>query len=382
MPDFSVLEPQELPPFHIDWELTMKCNLDCSYCGSHDNSTKHPGLEECLETVDFILEYANIYIKRKPKNQKRAILNIFGGEAIYHPNIVEIIDYAKYIHRSKYKKEWHLEVHMITNALATKEKWTKIVSMVDYFTVSYHTENTSKQQKQIEDNLLFLKESGKGYHCAILMHPDFFNKNLSMIEFCKTNDIKYLPRQLDQDKGNKKFSYDVSQVQWFDNLYKRKSDKPLPSIKIEKTISPKSFVDKIKNIIFPKTDMAKVGRACCGGSDLCVNQNLESKVFFIPDNNFKGWSCSVNKMFLFVKQIDKTVYHNKDCRMNFDGTVSPIGTLDNKKAILELISRNDLPTIVCRKDKCWCGLCAPKAKTDQLYKKIISRYELTDSTSE
>jgi len=50
----------------------MKCNLDCSYChtgtyGGHDNTTRHPPLDECLSTIDFMFEYANIYMKRKPK---------------------------------------------------------------------------------------------------------------------------------------------------------------------------------------------------------------------------------------------------------------------------------------------------------------------------
>ena len=59
MPSFDVLEPAIDPnnriSFLLDWELTMKCNLDCSYCGNgHDNSTKHPPLNECLKTLNFM----------------------------------------------------------------------------------------------------------------------------------------------------------------------------------------------------------------------------------------------------------------------------------------------------------------------------------------
>ena len=37
------LDPNNVPSFLLDWEVTKLCNLDCSYCGigidgGHDNS--------------------------------------------------------------------------------------------------------------------------------------------------------------------------------------------------------------------------------------------------------------------------------------------------------------------------------------------------------
>ena len=52
------LDPNNVPSFLLDWEVTRLCNLDCTYCGEagHDNSTKHPPLDECLRTIDFMIE--------------------------------------------------------------------------------------------------------------------------------------------------------------------------------------------------------------------------------------------------------------------------------------------------------------------------------------
>ena len=92
MPDFDVLEPLIDPvnkiSFLLDWELTMKCNLDCSYCpsgtyGGHDNSTQHPDLVSSLEAIDFMFAYADLYMKYKPQGIKYVVLNIYGGEGLY-----------------------------------------------------------------------------------------------------------------------------------------------------------------------------------------------------------------------------------------------------------------------------------------------------------
>ena len=78
--------------FQIAWESTLKCNLDCSYCGDgHDNRQAHPSLEDSLKTVDFIVAYVDRYMQNRPQEQRIANLNIQGGERIYHPNIIEIL---------------------------------------------------------------------------------------------------------------------------------------------------------------------------------------------------------------------------------------------------------------------------------------------------
>jgi hypothetical protein len=96
---------------------------------------------------------------------------------------------------------------------------------------------------------------------------------------------------------------------------------------------------------------------------------------FIPDNKFEGWSCSVNWFFIFVKQTERAIYVNKDCKMNFNGEVAPIGYLSDAETILQdleiNLTNNTMPVITCKKRACWCGLCAPKAKTQDLYNTMM-----------
>jgi pyruvate-formate lyase-activating enzyme len=375
MTEFVVLEPVIDPnnriSFLLDWELTMKCNLDCSYCGAglyagHDNTTKHPPAAECFLALDFMFEYVNLYMSTKPKGIRHVILNVKGVESLHHPDIVEILSQVRQKYQP-YAEQWHLTVTTTTNAIVSEKKLKQIIPFIDEFTVSYHTESTDKQKKQFKENLLTIAQSGKRQKCAVLMHEEskLFQDANNMIAWLKTNNIKYQPRQLDDDSAfnTKKRMYDQSQIQWFDQLYMTKTFG-----------SQESVLDTSKAL-----NLTSVGRTCCGGRQTCKDQNYKTRHFFV-DNHFPDWYCSVNHFFLYVKQVNGEVFVNKDCKMNFDGTVGPIGNLTNADQILHTLKNQihtkSLPIIQCKKSNCLCGLCAPKAKNLDAYKSIMKKYQL------
>ena len=360
------MDPNNRITFLLDWELTLKCNLDCDYCeigtyGGHDNSTNHPKLEDCLKTIDFAFDYVDAYMATKPRGIKYVILNVYGGEALHHPQIVEILQAAKDRYQ-KYSDRWHLTVTTTTNAIVSDKKLNKIISLVDEFTVSYHTNNTDRQKQQFKQNLLTLRDAGKRLKCVVLMHnePALFEDAQAMIAWLGKNNIKHLPRQLDaapQEHG----TYNSSQVTWFENLYNKKS--------YNKTINIATQEQTV--------DLADTGRACCGGRQLCSDQNYQQRNFFVV-NKFPDWYCSINHFFLYIKQINGEIYTGKDCKMNFEGSVGPIGNLSNADELLDWtkqrLANNDLPIIQCKKYKCYCGLCAPKAKNLSDFNSIFKKY--------
>ena len=374
MTEIQVLEPAVDPnnriSFLLDWELTMKCNLDCTYCGvglygGHDNSTRHPPLEECLNTIDFMFAYVDLYMRNKPQGIRYVILNVYGGESLHHPDIVNILNniQQKYI---PYNNSWHLTVTTTTNAIISNRKLQQIIPFIDEFTVSYHAENTYKQKQQFKENLLTIAESDKRQKCVVLMHqqPDLFQDAVDMIDWLDQNNIKVLPKQLDGHSGldGDKRIYNQLQVQWFGKLYK------------DKTFGAP------ENLLKDKSDskLTDLGRACCGGRQVCANNNFKQRHFYV-ENKFPDWYCSVNHFFLFVKQVNGEVFVNKDCKMNFDGDVGPIGNLDDTQQILSTLKHHlisdSLPIIQCKKHNCFCGLCAPKAKDLVSYKKIMKKYQ-------
>jgi pyruvate-formate lyase-activating enzyme len=369
---FETLEPAIDPTnritFLLDWELTMKCNLDCSYCpvgmyGGHDNSTRHPSLDKCLETLDFMFEYVDLYMQTKSQGLRYVVLNVYGGESLHHPDIVEILNQVRHRHRS-YAERWGLTVTTTTNAIVSNKKLQQIIPLIDEFTVSYHTESTEKQKQQFRDNLLTIAQSGRRQKCVVLMHQEvnLFEDATEMIEWLTKNNIKILPRQLDGNVGvNGNRIYNQHQVQWFDKFYKAK------------TYSHSMDLLDVN----ADTNLTNVGRACCGGRQICTNKNYKQRHFYV-ENKFPDWYCSVNHFFLYVKQVNGEVYVNKDCKMNFDGTVGPIGTLSNTQQILstlrDQLDTNTMPVIQCKKYNCFCGLCAPKAKDLSTYHSIMKKY--------
>jgi len=375
MSDFSTLEPAVDPnnriSFLLDWELTMKCNLDCSYCpselyGGHDNSTSHPSVDECLKTIDFMFEYVDLYMSTKPKGIQYVILNVYGGESLHHPNIVEILKTVRERYKA-YQDRWHLTVTTTTNAIVNDRIMQEIIPLIDEFTVSYHTENTPKQKQQFQHNLLKIKESGRRLKCVVLMHAnqDLFDDAKLMIAWLDQNQIPHLPRQLDHDMSQIEFNYSKNQVTWFENLYQ------------SRTRDQEKFIMPFKKVVDNHIDLADSGRACCGGRQVCQDQNYKSRVFYV-NNKFPDWFCSVNHFFVYIKQVTKEIFVNKDCKMNYDGAVGPIGHLTNYQKLLDDIkqqlSTDTMPVIQCKKQSCWCGLCAPKARSKTDYDKIIKKY--------
>jgi pyruvate-formate lyase-activating enzyme len=374
MPEFEVLEPAIDPnnriSFLLDWELTMKCNLDCSYCasgtyGGHDNTTKHPPILECLLTLDFMFEYVDLYMNTKPKGIRYVILNVYGGESLHHPNIVDILSQVREKYQP-YADRWHLTVTTTTNAIISNKKLKQIIPYIDEFTVSYHTESTDKQKQQFRENLLTIAQSEKRQKCVVLMHqtPELFQDATDMIDWLNEKNIRILPRQLDGDTGiDGDRIYNQSQVQWFDKLYSSKSFGQTCTVLQDKQ----------------ESHLTNVGRACCGGRQTCTDQNYKQRHFYV-ENKFPDWYCSVNHFFLYVKQVNGEVFVNKDCKMNFNGNVGPIGNLNNTKSILiklkKQLDNDTLPIIQCKKYKCLCGLCAPKAKNLETYNSIMEKYYL------
>ena len=370
MPAFEVLEPAIDPnnriSFLLDWELTMKCNLDCSYCGtgidgSHDNSTRHPPVDECVQALEFMFEYADQYMQHKPKGLKYVMLNIYGGEALHHPNIVEIVSQIQEKYQP-YVDRWHLTVTNTTNAIIPNEKLKKIIPYIDEFTVSSHVESTNKQKQQFKENLLTIRDSNKRLKCIVMMHddPQLFQESLEFLSWLDKNQIRSLPKQIDGENAR---SYNQQQITWFNSTYQTKTHGVAKSIDADD---------------YESFDLSDVGRACCGGRQSCLDQNYKTRQYYVFDNRFTDWYCSVNQFFLFIKQLTGDVYVNKDCKMTFDGTVGPIGNLSESDSIINKLKEqliNGQPIIQCKKSKCLCGLCAPKAKNLDTYKSIIKKYQ-------
>jgi pyruvate-formate lyase-activating enzyme len=366
------LDPTNVPSFLLDWELTKLCNLDCTYCGSgidkgHDNSTLHPPKQECLNTIDFMYQYVNQYMEYKKPSQRKVILNVYGGESLFHPDIVEILQACRDRY-TKYQDLWHLTITCTTNGIIGPTRWQAVVPLIDEFSVSYHSESLPKQKQQYLDNILYLKQRNKKFKSIIMMHnqEDLFKDSESVIDFCRKNDIKYVAKPLDGERD--KWNYTQDQFSTLKTFW-------ISQASISKQTDYRKSLDNIT--VGPTINSIQTGRPCCGGRKLSINNDLKSSVSFVPKQGFQNWYCSVNWFFLFVRQLDGAVYTNKDCKTSTTGRVEPLGYLGNSQQILDVLTTQlttgTMPIIQCVKDICACGFCAPKAESKLDFEKLIKR---------
>ncbi len=120
----------------------------------------------------------------------------------------------------------------------------------------------------------------------------------------------------------------------------------------------------------------KIGRPCCGSRTMCLSNNGEErKSKFVDFREFKGWHCSVNWFFMHIEQQTDSVFHHQTCQAQFGQTRGPIGKLSEGDKILaelkERLESGTMPTIICPKHTCGCGLCAPKAVTKENYQRVL-----------
>ena len=335
--------------------------------GGHDNSTKHPPLDECLASIDFMYEYVDLYMATKPKGIRYVVLNVYGGESLHHPDVVHILQRCREVYENHYADRWPLILTTTSNLIVPRRKMAAIIPLIDQFICSYHTENSPKQKELWRTNVLAIKQAGRAVKAVVLMHAesDKFADAQSVIEWCKHNDIAVHAKQLDHTPNWQSFKFDQKQIQWWDNLHKEKTFGVRPDLKIHEQQG--------------KFDLSATGRACCGGRQFCRDGNRRQRDHFVS-NQFRDWYCSVNEFFLYIKQVNGEIFVNKDCFMSFNGAIGPIGNLRKAHELIawtrENLANNTMPVIQCKKSNCLCGMCAPKAQNLDDFNSMMGLYRL------
>jgi hypothetical protein len=353
--------PKNKMSFLIDWLLTLKCNYDCSYCPigpkGHDNSTKHPALEECITMLRQMYQYTDVMMQYKKSQFKDAVLNVYGGEALYHPEILKILEETTGLYE-QYSQRWRLKRRVTTNATATEKKWFSICEHIEGITFSYHSQGSQKMKTLFKKNIDHVLKIGKEYDIVVCAfpHSQYWKDCLDFLEYCKQNKLNARPKLLDGRLG----TYNQKQI---DELAPYLKDTSLGTV-INQDIS-----------------MDKQSRACCGGRSLCTNRNIKDYQTMVPRKlGFEKWYCSANWFFLHGNNVNGKYYTNKDCRVTLNQTRGEIANIDNMPAYIqqmeEKLYSNTLPIMRCVQKKCLCGTCAPKSIHKENLDEIMKIYNI------
>jgi hypothetical protein len=334
-------------------------------------------------------------MKYKRRWERTVILNLYGGESLLHPDIVKILEYAKNLYQEHYKDRWFLSLTTTTNGVIGQNRMREVMPYFESMTVSYHTESTDKQRQQCLNNILMLHESGKRVQVNVMMHKqeEKWNECNRVIDIFKERSIRYIPyvigdsnqRLADPDPNSSYYkhthTYSEQQVQWFkDHWISKAREKNKEDV--EEELNRKELMQAPDG----KWIVRSMGRMCCGGKELCTNNNQKERTYYVTESDFKDWYCSVNWYFLFVRQYQESIYHHKMCKATFGQRRDKIGYLPDAEKILEelehKLSTKTMPIIVCPNNYCGCGFCAPKAQELETFKDIMKKHNVEDVWSQ
>jgi len=128
--DYCVAAETDFPvPYQILWDLTRRCNYNCSYCWPyvHNKTEKFLPIDVILETCErLIYEWGGSETIR---------FNFGGGEPTLHPNFIDILKYLKE------KGQWIL---VTTNASRSPNFWKKAIKYINSVNLSAHFEFINK----------------------------------------------------------------------------------------------------------------------------------------------------------------------------------------------------------------------------------------------
>ena len=355
----SAYHPKDKLTFLIDWLVTLKCNYDCAYCGltGHDNSTEHPAYEKAIKMIEQMYRYTDVVMSHKKKYFRDVIMNVYGGESIYHPDIIPLLQATTDFYE-EYKDRWRLKRRMTTNGTAAMKNWEQICEHVEGFTMSYHSTGPNKLKKIFRNNLMYLTSIGKEHDVIVCMYPhaESWDDCVEFLRWSKSQGINARPKMLDGSLGVYEDHHLKDLSEFLDHNELKKWD------------------------VSQKADTQ--ARGCCGGRKMCINGNLKEYQIMVPrdTNGFYGWQCSANQFFLHANNVTGLYYTNKDCRVKLNGETGPIASIDTMPKYIEDMSHLDkLPTLTCAQKTCRCGTCAPKSVYKENLAKILNNYNHTTS---
>jgi organic radical activating enzyme len=311
--------------FHINWNLTNKCNFSCSYCHPYNYEGSSPTFD--LEVYkEFIVKIINHI-----DDDRQLVVSFTGGEPTAMPHFEELLEFLV---------ENGVQVGLTTNGSKSIKFWEKYKKHFRWVSFSFHAEKTSlKHCLKVVETLWPHTLLG----VRIMMHPkqEYFDKCMEFFEMLQVRPymghffvekVPVIDDWLTPDE--KPHMYTAEQFEKINEkkFFERKSANP--------QVPLNEFYMPIETSGVFRT---KDGRLA---EETSLNTN---NLYISQKNKFYDWLCYAGVEGLFVNE--QGIIHRATCLPDYiDGELACLGDLYD-------LSDLDLPTepIVCKKQGCYCN---------------------------
>ena len=158
--------------FWIHWNLSKRCNYNCSYCSDalHDMTSPHHSLE-------YLISVANKIKKNIP--DKKIRIWFTGGEPTANPNFLE---FCKYL-----KENEVTHIGLNSNGSRNVKYHTELIKYVNKIQLSSHFEFMDIDK--FLENLESLPK--KNVSLNLMAEPEHWDKVKRLVGFCEQRGINY-----------------------------------------------------------------------------------------------------------------------------------------------------------------------------------------------
>lgn len=162
-------------PYQVLWDLSRKCNYDCSYCwpSVHNNTDEHKDYNLLLNTVDNIIQ--------NWANHNTIRWNFGGGEPTLHPNYKDLM---------KYLKDSDQYTMVTSNGTRDYKYWTELSNYMNSILLSAHFDGllTEKEEDRFVRNVevicknFELRDDDHWLEIKLMAPPQHFDRALRLRE--------------------------------------------------------------------------------------------------------------------------------------------------------------------------------------------------------
>jgi organic radical activating enzyme len=165
----------------VEWNLGKLCNYDCSYCGAdlHDNISKHMPIGVFQNTINKLVEAGKL-------SNKKIKISFTGGEPFIHPNIIELLQFAK--------KQGVHRLSVTTNGTASLSTYLKALKYINWLNVSYHLEFCNKEK--LMNKLIKMNKVSKQMSIHLMFLPGYTEECKELIKQFNKHNMRYVVRRI------------------------------------------------------------------------------------------------------------------------------------------------------------------------------------------